>query len=183
VKQPHLRYHLRTDYGLCAHPEAERTEPMNPFESQARRADSATIAAIMNDACDEPLRNKATRMALYVLTQVPGLAEQRSNIMMTSLAHYADKSYVACSNHEHTVLFMGKHAFALSRDDGGVPWVDSERMYVPDMTYFKGRVRIDDGLSDQLLEYVEVLMENERRAVEVALEYVGGDECSPVPAP
>lgn len=156
---------------------------MNPLESQAQRADSAAIAAILNDVRDEPLRNKATRIALHVLTQVPGMAEQRSNIMMTALARYAGKSYVACSNHERTVLFMGKHAFVLSRDDGSVPWVNSERMYVPDMSYFKGRVRIDDGLSEQLLKYVEVLMEAELRAVELALEYAGEEEPCDAPAP
>jgi len=163
-------------------PEAEGTKPMHPLESQAPRADSAAIAAILNDVRDEPLRNKATRIALEVLKQVQGM-NQRSPIMMTSLARYAGNSYVACSNHERTVLFMGKHAFVLSRDDGGVPWVNSERMYVPDMTYFKGRVRIDDGLSEQLLEYVEVLMEAERRAVEVALEYGGEEEPCHAPAP
>lgn len=156
---------------------------MNPLESQAPRADSAAIAAILNDVRDEPLRNKATRIALHVLAQVPGMANQRSDIMMTSLARYAGNSYVACSNHERTVLFMGKHAFVLSRDDGGVPWVNSERMSVPDMSYFKGRVRLDDGLSEQLLGYVEVLMEAERRAVELALDYVGEDEPCHAPAP
>lgn len=156
---------------------------MNPLESQAHRADSAAITAILTDARDESLRNKATRIALHVLALVPGMANRRSDIMMTSLAHYAGKSYVACSNNERTVLFMGKHAFVLSRDDGGVPWVNSERMYVPDMSHFKGRVRLDDGLSEQLLEYVEVLMEAERRAVEVALEYAGEEEPCHAPTP
>jgi len=156
---------------------------MNPLESQAPRADSGAIAAILNDVRDEPLRNKATRIALHVLALVPSMAEQRNSIMMTSLARYAGTSFVACSNNERTVLFMGKHAFILSRDDGGVPWVDSERMYVPDMSYFKGRVRIDDGLSEQLLEYVEVLMEAEQRAVEVALEHAAEDEPCHWPAP
>lgn len=143
---------------------------MHPTENQSPRANPAAIAAILSDVRDEPLRNKATRVALEILKLVPGM-NQRSPIMMTSLARYAGNSYVACSNHERTVLFMGKHAFVLSRDDGGVPWVNSERMYVPDMTYFKGRVRIDDDLSEHLLEYVETLMEAERRAVEVALDH------------
>lgn len=155
---------------------------MNPLESRAPRANSAAIAAILTDARDEPLRNKATRIALHVLALVPGMPNQRSDIMMTSLARYAGKSYVACSNHDRTVLFMGKHAFVLSRDDGVVPWVNSERMYVPDMSYFKGRVRLDEGVSEQLLECVEVLMEAERRAVEVALEYSGEDEPCHAPA-
>ena len=156
---------------------------MHPFESQAPRANSTKIAAILNDVRDEPLRNKATRIALEVLKQVPGMADQRSQIMMTSLARYADASYVACSNHERTVLFMGKHAFVLSRDDGGVPWVDNDRMNVPDMGYFKGRVRLDDGLSEQLLHYVQTLMEAERRAVEVALDYAPDEEQCHAPAP
>jgi len=156
---------------------------MHPLENQAPRADSATIAAILSDARDEPLRNKATRVALEILKLVPGMASQRSPIMMTSLARYAGSSFVACSNHERTVLFMGKHAFVLSSFDRGVPWVNNERMHVPDMTYFKGRVRIDDGLSAQLLRYVEVLMEAERRAVEVALEYAGDEEACSAPAP
>lgn len=156
---------------------------MHPLECQAQRANSAAIAAILNDARDEPLRNKATRIALHVLAQVPGMAGPHSEIMMTSLARYQGQSYVACSNNERTVLFMGKHAFVLSRDDGGVPWIDNERMHVPDMSYFKGRVRIDDGLSEQLLEYVEVLMEAERRAVEVALDYAGEEEPCHAPAP
>ena len=156
---------------------------MHPIESQAQRADPAAIATILNDIRDEPLRNKATRIALEVLKQVPGMAELRSQIMMTSLARYLGKSYVACSNQERTVLFMGKHAFVLSRDDAGVPWVNNERMNVPDMGYFKGRVRLNDGLSEPLLLYVEVLMEAERQAVAVALGYAAEEEQCYAPAP
>lgn len=156
---------------------------MHQLLSQAPRADTAAISTILMDACDEPLRNKATRIAQHVLTHVPGMAEQRGDIMMTTLARYKEQSYVVCSSHESTVLFMGKHAFVLARDDGSVPWAISARMYMPDMGYFKGRVRINDGLSEQLLEYVEVLMEAERRAVEVALEYAGEEEPCHAPTP
>lgn len=156
---------------------------MHQLLSQAPRADTAAISTILMDACDEPLRNKATRIAQHVLTHVPGMAEQRGDIMMTTLARYKEQSYVVCSSHEITVLFMGKHAFVLARDDGSVPWAISARMYMPDMGYFKGRVRIDNGLSEQLLEYVELLMEAERRAGEVALEYAGEEEPCHAPTP
>lgn len=143
---------------------------MHPTASQAQRADSAAIAAILHDSQDEPLRNKATRIAHEVLKQVPGIVGQHGKIMMTSLARYSGKSYVACSNHAYTVLFMGKHAFVLGREEGGnIPWVSNERMNVPDMTYFKCRVLLDGGLSEHLLAYVEALMQDQRAAVAAAL--------------
>lgn len=143
----------------------------HPIESQAHRADSAAIAAILKDTRDEPLRNKATRVALEVLKRVEGEVDQGGEIMLTSLAHYAGKSHVVCSTARNTVLFMGKHAFVLARENGdGVPWVSNERMHVPDMTFFHARVRIDDGLSENLMEYVEDLMDQAREAVEHMVE-------------
>lgn len=155
---------------------------MNHIESQARRADPTAIAAILNDPCDEPLRNKATRVALEILKLAPDLPGAKQDIMLTSLARYAGKTYVACSTAHHTTLFMGKHAFVLARDTGGyVPWVATENMNVPDMSFFKYRVRVDDRLSEHLVAYVNDLMTAERLAVAAAVDHEE-DECS-APAP
>lgn len=160
---------------------------MSTIESQAPQANRAAIAAILNDSRDEPLRNKATRVALEVLKQVPDLRSADTEIMLTSLARYAGNSYVACNTSYNTVLFFGKHAMVLSNKDGGyVPWVSSDKMNVPDMTFFKCRVRIDDGLSSHLRGYIETMMYAERLAADPALAYLGDekeeDECS-APSP
>lgn len=159
---------------------------MTTTESQAPVANPAAIAAILNDTRDEPLRNKATRVALEILKLVPDLPGPRSEIMLTSLACYAGNSYVACSTSNATVLFMGKHAFVLARDDGlNVPWVSTDKLNVPDMTFFKSRVRVDDNLSAHLLGYVETLMQAERVAADAALALAHAaeeDECeAPTP--
>lgn len=160
---------------------------MNTIESQAPQANPAAIAVILNDPRDEPLRNKATRVALEVLELVPDLPRAGTEIMMTSLARYNGNRYVACSTSYSTVLFFGKHAMVLSNKDGGhVPWVSTDKMNVPDMTFFKCRVRIDDGLSAHLLAYIETMMHAERVAADAALAHLGDeqeeDDCS-VPAP
>lgn len=160
---------------------------MSTIESQAQRADPTAIAAILIDPRDEPLRNKATRIALEVLKLVPDLPGAGTEIMLTSLARYAGNSYVACSTSYSTVLFFGKHAMVLSNKDGGhVPWVNTGKISVPDMTFFKCRVRVDDGLADHLLGYIQALMHAERLAADAALANVGHemeeDECSS-PAP
>lgn len=157
---------------------------MNNLESQARRADPVAIAAILNDPCDDPLRNKATRVALEILKLAPDLPGAKQDVMLTSLARYAGKTYVACSTAHQTTLFMGKHAFVLARDTGGyVPWVATENMNVPDMSFFKCRVRVDDRLSEHLVAYVNDLITAERRAVDAALDLDHEeDECS-APAP
>lgn len=157
---------------------------MTPTESQALGADPAAIAAILNDPYDEPLRNKATRVALEILKLVPDLPGPSSEIMLTSLARYAGNTYVACSAASATVLFMGKHAFVLARDDGAdVPWVHTDKLSVPDMGFFKSRIRVDDMLSAHLLGYVETLMQAEKVAVGAALAHAAEeDECA-APAP
>lgn len=160
---------------------------MSIIESQAPQANPAAIAVILNDPRDEPLRNKATRVALEVLKLVPDLPGAGTEIMLTSLARYNGNSYVACSTSYSTVLFFGKHAMVLSNKDGGhVPWVSTDKMNVPDMTFFKCRVRIDDGLSVDLLAYIETMMRAERLAVDAALAHLGDEqvenECS-APAP
>lgn len=160
---------------------------MSTIESQAPQANPAAIAAILNDPRDEPLRNKATRVALEVLKLAPDLPGAGTEIMLTSLARYNGNSYVACSTSNNTVLFFGKHAMVLSNTDGGhVPWVSTDNMNVPDMTFFKCRVRIDDGLSAHLLAYIETLMHAERLATEAAVAHLGEgqeeDACS-APAP
>jgi len=160
---------------------------MSTIESQAQRANPAAIAAILSDPRDEPLRNKATRVALEVLKLVPDLPGAGTEIMLTSLARYAGNSYVACSTSYSTVLFFGKHAMVLANKDGGhVPWVSTDKMNVPDMTFFKCRVRVDDGLADHLLGYIQTMMQAERLAAEAALAHGAAeleeDECS-APAP
>lgn len=157
---------------------------MNNLESQAQRADPAAIAAILNDPRDEPLRNKATRVALEILKLVPDLPGAKNDVMLTSLARYAGKTYVTCSTTHHTTLFMGKHAFVLAKDTGGyVPWVATENMNVPDMTFFKCRIRVDDRLAGHLTTYARDLMAAERLAADAALALVvEEDECD-APAP
>jgi hypothetical protein len=157
---------------------------MHPTESHAPCANPTCIAAILDDAHDEPLRNKATRVAVEILKLVSDLPGERNDIMMTSLASYGGRNYVACSNTRATVLFMGKHAFVLALDGTGlVPWVDTDKMNVPDMSFFKSRVRVEDHLSDRLLQYVETLMRAERVAVASALDYAVEDEEHDAPAP
>lgn len=160
---------------------------MSNNESQAQRPSPTAIAAILSDLRDAPLRNKATRIAVEVLKLVPDLPGDGTEIMLTSLARYAGNSYVACSTASSTVLFFGKHAIVLTNKDGGhVPWVNTDRMSVPDMTFFKRRVRVEDGLADQLLGYIQATMHADRLAADTALANVGHemeeDECSS-PAP
>ncbi len=151
--------------------------------SQAPTANPATIAAIMDDAHDEPLRNKATRVAVEILKQVPDLPGRRNDIMMTALASHGGRDYVVCSNTRATVVFMDKHAFVLAQDGGGlVPWVDAANMHAPDMSFFKCRVQVEDQLADRLLQYVETLMRAERAAVAAALDPTDDDEHQ-APAP
>jgi hypothetical protein len=140
-------------------------------EIQAPSANPVTIAAIMDDAHDEPLRNKATRVAVEILKQVPDLPGKRNDIMMTALASYGGRDHVVCSNTRATVVFMDKHAFVLAQDGGGlVPWVDAANMHAPDMSFFKCRVQVEDQLADRLLQYVETLMRAEHAAVAAALD-------------
>jgi len=160
---------------------------MSTIESQAQQANPEAIAAILNDPRDEPLRNKATRVALEVLKRVPDLPGAGNPIMLTSLARYAGNSYVACSTSHNTVLFFGKHAMVLANQAGGyVPWVSTDKMNVPDMSFFKGRVRVPDGLAAHLLTYIEDMMRAESLAAKAALTHAAEeqeeDECS-APAP
>ncbi|MBY0240068.1 MAG: hypothetical protein K2X55_12205 [Burkholderiaceae bacterium] len=160
---------------------------MSTIESQAQRANPAAISAILSDPRDEPLRNKATRVALEVLKLVPDLPSAGNEIMLTSLARYAGNSYVACSTSCSTVLFLGKHAMVLANKDGGhVPWVSTDKMNVPDMAFFECRIRVDDGLADHLLGYIEKMMRAEHLAAEAALahgaaEQEEGERCAPAP--
>lgn len=156
---------------------------MHPTKSQAPSASPATIAAIMDDTHDEPLRNKATRVAVEILKLVPDLPGKRNDIMMTALARHGERDYVVCSNTRATVVFMGKHAFVLAQDGGGlVPWVDAANMHAPDMSFFNCRVQVEDQLADHLLQYVETLMRAERAAVAAALDSTDDDEHQ-APAP
>lgn len=160
---------------------------MSTLKSHAQRANPAVIAAILSDPQDEPLRNKATRVALEVLKLVPDLPGAGNEIMLTSLARYAGNSYVACSTSYSTVLFFGKHAMVLANKNGGhVPWVSTDKMNVPDMAFFECRVRVDDGLADHLLDYIQTMMRAERVAAEAALAHGADDkeedECG-APAP
>ena len=156
---------------------------MHPNRSQVLTADPAAIAAIMADPHDDPLHNKATRIAREVLKQASTIAEAGAGqgVLFTSLAHYAGEHLVVCRNEKATVLFIGKHAIVLSVDEGGeVPWVRNERMNVPDIGFFDCRVRIDDGLSEKLSLYVQAWMREEQLAVERALDH---EEQYSAPAP
>lgn len=157
---------------------------MLPIQSQAPDANRAAIAAILSDVHDEPLRNKATRVALEILKQVPDLPVSRGEVMLTSLARYAGNSFVACSTSNTTVLFMGKHAFVLASDGrANVPWISTDKLNVPDMSFFKYRVRVDDDLSSRLLGYVQALMQAEQLAADAALAHAAEQEESDAPAP
>jgi hypothetical protein len=179
-------YTIRASNAAARPTQHKKGTQMVTTESQAPIANPAAIAAILNDTRDEPLRNKDTRIALEILKLVPDLSSPPCEIMLTSLARYAGNTYVACSSSTATVLFMGKHAFILARDDGlSVPWVSTDKLNVPDMGFFKCRVRVNDGLSAHLLLYIKTLMQAERMAADAALALAhaaADDECD-APAP
>jgi hypothetical protein len=149
----------------------------------ARAVGTTAITAIMADPTDDPMCNKATRIAHEILKLVRGAAFEGGPFMITSLAQFNGRNFVACSCFHHTVLFMGKHALVLTRDEGSmVPWVTTDRFNVPDMVYFDCRIRVDDGLSDALETYVKGLMARETAAINAAAAVTAQEEvvdCAP----
>ena len=128
--------------------------------TSAHPADRAAIAAILADADDNPMCNKAVRVAHEALRQVPGAAFDGEPFMLTGLARIGDEEYIACTCFYHTVLIVEDWAFVYTTEEGGmVPWIDKPRIYMPRMEYFDCRVAIDPSVRATLLPYVRELME------------------------
>lgn len=122
-------------------------------------ADRAAIAAILADTDDDPMCNKAVRIAHEVLRQVPGAAFDGEPFMITGLARVGDQEYVACTCFYHTVLVLEDVAFVYTTEEGGmVPWMDHPRACLPRMDYFDCRVALDPTVHPTLLPYVKDLM-------------------------
>lgn len=125
-----------------------------------RPADRAAIAAILADTQDDPMCNKAVRVAHEVLRQVPGAAFDGEPFMLTGLARVGEKEYVACTCFYHTVLVLENVAFVYTTEEGGmVPWIDHPRVCLPRMDYFDCRVVLDPTVHPTLLPYVKDLMQ------------------------
>lgn len=135
-------------------------------------ADRAAIAAILADTQDDPMCNKAVRVAHEVLRQVSGAAFEAEPFMLTGLARVGDQEYAACSCFYHTVLILEDWAFVFSRDEGGmVPWHTMDNFVLPQMDYFDCRVEIEPGTRQALLSYVrEQLEQHEATAAEQEAE-------------
>lgn len=123
-------------------------------------ADHAAITAILADTQDDPMYNKAVRVAHEVLRQVRGAAFEGQPFMLTGLARVGDQEYAACSCFYHTVVILEDWAFVFSRDEGGmVPWHTKDNFALPQMDYFDCRVAIEPGTRQALLSYVREQME------------------------
>lgn len=79
-------------------------------------ADAAAIAAILADTHDDPMCNKAVRVAHEILRQVPGAAFDAEPFMLAGLARIGDQEYVACNCYYHSVLILEKCAFVYSTE-------------------------------------------------------------------
>lgn len=134
-------------------------------DTSAQPADRAAIAAILADTHDDPMCNKAVRIAHEVLRQVRGAAFDGEPFMITGLARVGDKEYVACTCFYHTVLVLEDFAFVYTTEEGGmVPWMDTPRVCLPRMDYFDCRVEIDPTVHPALLPYVKDLMQQHQEA-------------------
>lgn len=134
-------------------------------ETSEHPADRAAIAAILADTQDDPMCNKAVRIAHEVLRQVPGAAFDGEPFMLTGLARVGDTEYVACTCFYHTVLIVENSAFVFTTEEGGmVPWMDRPRLCLPRMDYFDCRVEIDPSVHPTLLPYVKDLMQQHQDA-------------------
>jgi hypothetical protein len=130
------------------------------INTSAQPADRAAIAAILADAHDDPMCNKAVRIAHEVLRQVRGAAFDGEPFMLTGLARIGDAEYVACTCFYHTVLILEDWAFVYTAEEGGmVPWMDGPKVCMPRMDYFDCRVAIDPSVRPALLPYVHELIE------------------------
>lgn len=135
------------------------------INTSAQPADRAAVAAILADTQDDPMCNKAVRIAHEVLRQVRGAAFDGEPFMLTGLARIGDTEHVACTCFYHTVLILEEWAFVYTTEEGGmVPWMDSPRMSMPRLDYFDCRVAIDPSVSPTLLPYVRDLIEKHQDA-------------------
>ena len=126
--------------------------------TETKVANAAAIAAILADTQDDPMCNKAVRVAHEILRQVPGAAFEAEPFMLTGLARIGDQEYVACNCFYHSVLILEKCAFVYSTEEGGmVPWHDRSRLRMPYMDHFDCSVAIDPSVSEALLSYVREL--------------------------
>lgn len=117
-------------------------------------ADRSAIAAIFADPNDDPMFNKITRVAHEVLRQVPGSAAEP--FMLISEATFGKRTLITCSCFYHTVVFLEKSALVLSREEGGmIPWVQVEKLCVPDISYLDTRVRLPEGVTGKLTSYFD----------------------------
>lgn len=149
-----------------------KSEKTSTLPRTANPADRAAIAAILADTHDDPMCNKAVRVAHEVLRQVSGAAFEAQPFMLTGLARVGDQEYAACSCFYHTVLILEEWAFVFSRDEGGmVPWHTKDKFALPQMDYFDCRVEIEPGTRQALLAYVrEQLEQHQASAAEQAGE-------------
>ena len=137
-----------------------KSEKTSTLPRTANPADRAAIAAILADTHDDPMCNKAVRVAHEVLRQAAGAAFEAQPFMLTGLARVGDQEYAACSCFYHTVLILEDWAFVFSRDEGGmVPWMDGPKFSMPQLDYFDSRVAIEPGLRQTLLSYVREQLE------------------------
>lgn len=121
--------------------------------------DSARVAEILSDPHDDPMENKAVRLAHDVLRQVPGAAFGGEPFMLTTLGRFSGQEAVVCSCFYHSVVFLGKHALVYTREEGNmVPWVSAPGFEMPDIDYFDSRVTLPDGVSAKLVSYVHEQM-------------------------
>ncbi len=126
--------------------------------TETKVANAAAIAAILADTQDDPMCNKAVRVAHEILRQVPGAAFEAEPFMLTGLARIGDQEYVACNCFYHSVLILEKCAFVYSTEEGGmVPWHNRPRIQMPYMDHFDCSVAIDPSVSQTLLSYVREL--------------------------
>lgn len=138
---------------------ADKAGELDVYTS-AQPANRAAIAEILADVQDDPMCNKAVRIAHEVLRQVPGAAFDGEPFMLTGIARVGDQQYVACNCFYHTVLILEDWAFVYSREEGGmVPWLDTPKVAMPKMDYFDSRVAIEPGLRSTLLAYVRQLQD------------------------
>lgn len=130
-----------------------------------KTADAAAIAAILADTHDDPMCNKAVRVAHEILRQVPGAAFDAEPFMLTGLARIGDQEYVACNCYYHSVLILEKAAFVYTTEEGGmVPWHDRPSFQMPYMDHFDCSVAIEPSAAQALLNYVRELAAQHRTA-------------------
>lgn len=136
-----------------------------PAPADDKIADAAAIAAILADTQDDPMCNKAVRVAHEILRQVPGAAFDGEPFMLTGLARIGDQEYVACNCYYHSVLILEKSAFVYSTEEGGmVPWHDRPCLQMPYMDHFDFSVAIDPSVGRALLSYVRELASQHQQA-------------------